>query len=39
VLTAAAAVPLLGERLTLPVLTGTALVATGVMLANRRTVS
>jgi drug/metabolite transporter (DMT)-like permease len=39
VLTAAAAVPLLGERLTLPVLTGTALVAAGVMLANRRAVS
>ncbi|MEY9874933.1 drug/metabolite transporter (DMT)-like permease [Streptacidiphilus sp. MAP12-33] len=39
VLTAAAAVPLLGERLTLPVLAGTALVAAGVMLANRRVVS
>ncbi|WP_084725160.1 DMT family transporter [Streptacidiphilus melanogenes] len=38
VLTAAAAVPLLGERLTLPVLAGTALVAAGVMLANRRAV-
>jgi drug/metabolite transporter (DMT)-like permease len=39
VLTAAAAVPLLGERLTVTVLTGTALVAAGVMLANRRVVS
>ncbi|RAG84518.1 EamA/RhaT family transporter [Streptacidiphilus pinicola] len=39
VLTAAAAVPLLAEPLTLPVLAGTALVAAGVMLANRRDVS
>ncbi|MBF9070961.1 DMT family transporter [Streptacidiphilus fuscans] len=38
VLTAAAAVPLLGESLTLPVLAGTAFVAAGVMLANRRSV-
>ncbi|WP_084700626.1 DMT family transporter [Streptacidiphilus anmyonensis] len=38
VLTAAAAVPLLGEPLTLTVLAGTALVAAGVMLANRRAV-
>ncbi|WP_084729423.1 DMT family transporter [Streptacidiphilus neutrinimicus] len=38
VLTAAAAVPLLGEPLTLPVLAGTGFVAAGVMLANRRVV-
>lgn len=35
-LTAATAAPLLGEALTVPVLAGTALIAGGVVLANRR---
>ncbi|MFI2412050.1 DMT family transporter [Streptomyces sp. NPDC018947] len=39
VLTAAAAVPLLGEALTPPVMTGTVLIAAGVLLANRTAAS